>query len=141
MLCVLSALAVGFLVAADEKGDAKKDMDGLQGEWTLVSAERNGEKLPDDQGKTMRRIIKGDEFSVTRDGETLAKGKFKIDPTKKPKTIDVTLESGDNILGIYELEGDEFKMCYGQPGGERPKAFASKADNNTSLLVWKRAKK
>jgi uncharacterized protein (TIGR03067 family) len=149
LLRVLSCVAAGAVLAIglglasraadDASGDTKKDMDKFQGEWMVASSERNGEKVPEDEVKSLRRTVKGDEFTVTRDGETLIKGKFKLDATKKPKTIDIALEmGGDPVLGIYEIDVDSYKVCYTQPGQERPKEFSSK---EATLATWKRVKK
>jgi uncharacterized protein (TIGR03067 family) len=143
---LLIVLAVGLLLGADTgKDDAKKDQDKLQGEWVLASATRDGMEAPEEFIKSLKRSVKGDEYTVTRDGETILKGKFKLDPTKKPKTIDVTAKDQNgnemSIAGIYEIEGDSFKLCYSGPGMERPKTFASEAGSGISLAVWKRAKK
>jgi uncharacterized protein (TIGR03067 family) len=134
-----------LLVAADAKDDAKKELERLQGDWIMVSTERNGEALPDEQVKAVKRTIKDDAFTVTRDGETLAKGKFTIDPSKSPKTIDVTWTEGDNkdktIMGIYEIDGANQKICYASLGKDRPKEFSSKGEEGITLSVWKRVKK
>jgi len=142
---MLLVLVAGLLVAADVKDDAKKELEKLQGDWVMVSSERNGETLPDEQVKAFRRTIKGEEFTVTRDGETIAKGTFTVDPSKSPKTIDVTFTEGDNkdkkMLGIYEIDSDNHKVCYAPLGKDRPKEFSSKGEEGLTLSVWKREKK
>ncbi|MFL5243989.1 MAG: TIGR03067 domain-containing protein [Gemmataceae bacterium] len=143
---MLLVLIAGLLVGADAKEDAKKEMDKLQGEWVMVSSERNGEAMPAEELKTLKRAIKGDEFTVFRDGQALVKGKFAVDPTKTPKTIDIMFSEGENkdkpLLGIYEIDGDTQKVCYGAPGNkDRPKEFSSKGDKGVTLSVWKREKK
>jgi uncharacterized protein (TIGR03067 family) len=142
---MLLVLLAGVLVAADAKDDAKKEMEKLQGTWVMVSSERNGEALPDNQIKAFKRTIKGDEFTVARDAETVAKGTFTVDPSKSPKTIDVTITEGDNkdkkMLGIYEIDGDNHKVCYAPFGKDRPKEFSSKGEEGLVLSVWKRDKK
>jgi uncharacterized protein (TIGR03067 family) len=139
---LLGLATVALCLAADAPSDAaKKEQELLQGDWTLASGERAGEQIPEDLAKSLKRTIKGDVSTVTRDDQPLAKGTFTLDPTKKPKTIDVKLEGGEMIKGIYELSGDTFKLCYGAPGGDRPKEFATTADNGFTLAVWKRAKK
>jgi len=141
---LLLVVAVGLLIAADKPKDdtAKKDLEALQGDWTLVSGERNGEKFPEELLKSLKRTIKGDKATITRDGETIATGTMTLDTSKKLKTIDVKLEGMDQtIKGIYELEGETFKMCYAMPGGDRPKEFASKEGSGITLAVWKKAKK
>ena len=47
---------------------------------------------------------------------------------------------GKTMLGIYELTGDTYKVCFALPGGERPKEFASKPGSKTMLIVMKREK-
>jgi uncharacterized protein (TIGR03067 family) len=142
---MMLVLVAGLLVAADAKDDAKKELEKLQGDWVMVSSERNGEALPDEQVKALRRTIKDDEFTVTRDNETVAKGKFTVDPSKSPKTIDVTITEGDNtdktMKGIYEIDGDNYKVCFAPFSKDRPKEFSSKGDEGLVLSVWKKAKK
>jgi uncharacterized protein (TIGR03067 family) len=136
-------LAVGLLFGADDKkADATKDQEKLQGDWTLQSGERDGEAFPEDLVKALKRNITGDKYVVTRDGETLAKGTFTLDAGQKLKTIDIKLEGVDKpVQGIYEVEGDTFKLCYAAPGEARPKEFATKAGTGVTLAVWKKAKK
>jgi len=139
---LLPVLAVALLLGADKKDDAKKDLDKLQGEWTLVSGEREGQTIPEDIAKSLKRTVKGNKATVTRDGETLAQGTMTLDPAKKPKAIDIKLEGMDQLIhGIYELKDDTFKICYGMPGTERPKEFATTAGSGLTLGVWKKAKK
>ena len=139
---LLPVLAVALLLGAEKKDDAKKDLDKLQGDWTLESGERDGQKIPEEIAKTLKRTVKGNKSKVTRDGETLAEGTMTLDPAKKPKAIDMKLEGMDQVVqGIYELSGDTFKICYGMPGVERPKEFATKAGSGLTLGVWKKAKK
>jgi hypothetical protein len=46
------------------------------------------------------------------------------------------------VLGIYELKGDDLKICFVHGGGgERPTDFASKEGTAQSLIVLKREKK
>jgi uncharacterized protein (TIGR03067 family) len=139
---LMVVLAVGLLVAAENKDDAKKDLDKLQGEWTCVSGERDGENFPEEVAKSLKRTVKGDKSDVTRDGKSVAKTTLVLAAEKKPKTIDMKLEGEDQMLhGIYELDGDTFKLCYAPPGAERPKEFATKAGSGLTLSVWKKVKK
>jgi uncharacterized protein (TIGR03067 family) len=140
-LIVIAAVAL-CLGADAPKDEAKKDQEKLQGDWVLASGERDGEKFPEDLVKSLKRSVTGDKVSVSRDDQAVTKGTFTLDPSKKPKAIDVKLEGSDQaVQGIYEIDGDTFKMCYAAPGGERPKEFATKAGSGHSLAVWKRAKK
>jgi uncharacterized protein (TIGR03067 family) len=135
---------VGLVIGADNKEDAAKtDLKRLEGDWVMVSGEQEGEKLPEQMIKESRVTMKGNTHTVKLGDETI-KGTHKLDPTKKPKTIDVRHEGASNdqpLLGIYELKGDEFKVCFAAPGKERPTEFTSKSGTGQFLHIWKRQKK
>ena|SRR5436305_7348248 len=138
--------AAGLLIAAGGRADeAAKDLEKMQGTWRLVSGERNGEKLSDEDIKGVVRTFQGDSFEAKRDGRTLSKGKVKLDPSAKPKAVEVMATGRDGqevtIKGIYEIDGDMMKTCLAQPGRDRPKEFAAKEDSGHSYYVWKREKK
>ena len=65
-------------------------------------------------------------------------------PTKLPKHIDLTHESGphkgETLLGIYKLFGDEYTACIAAPGKARPTEFASQAGSWQRLVICKREK-
>ena len=48
---------------------------------------------------------------------------------------------GKTLVGIYEVKGDELKVCHGDPGADRPKEIASKEGSGLSLITLKRVKK
>jgi uncharacterized protein (TIGR03067 family) len=64
-----------------------------------------------------------------RGDEVIQAGTQKIDPSKSPKTIDVTMTEGLNkravMLGIYEIDGDTLKACFDPQGKQRPTKFKS----------------
>jgi uncharacterized protein (TIGR03067 family) len=141
-------LASGPLLAADDvkKPDAKGEQEKLQGTWQAVSLERMGKPLP--EPAKHRLVIEGDTLAIQRGDEVLFKGKLKLDPSKKPATLDLEVTQGPGQYkgkvsqGIYEVKGDELKWCNAEPGVEdRPKEFATNAKSNHNLIVLKRAKK
>jgi len=144
---LLLVLAAGLLVAGDDNKDdaTKKDMEKLQGEWMMDSHEFNGEKQKEQIVKDYKRTVKDDHFTVVFGDKTIVEGTFLLDASKKPKTLDITLNSGDQkgekMLGIYELVGDTYKVCIGAPGIDRPTEFVSKPDSSHALTIWKRVKK
>jgi uncharacterized protein (TIGR03067 family) len=144
---LLTALALSFLLAADQPAnkdkDVKQELDKLQGTWQIASLEIDGNPVPAEFLKEARIIIKGDKFE-SRMGVTYT-GTVKIDPTQKPKTIDLVFESGpekgNTSLGIYELDGDTWRICLGVTAKERPKEFATKAGSGLALEKLTREKK
>jgi uncharacterized protein (TIGR03067 family) len=123
----------------------RKDMEQLQGEWTMIAGERDGEQLPEKILKTGKRVANGDLTIISVNGTTMMKGTFTIDPTHSPKTIDYVLTEGRNKgktqLGIYEFDGDTLKFCVAAVGLERPTAFEAKEGSGWSYVVWKKDKK
>lgn len=143
---VLSLVALLSLVCTSGAQDAaKKEMSQLEGEWSMVSGEANGQPMPRDLVKNGKRIAKDGETTILINEQVYFKAKFTIDPSKKPKAIEYTMTQGPTKgkthLGIYELDGDTVKFCFAAPGKERPTDFTAKAGSQRTLSVWKRDKK
>jgi len=143
LVLVLIAAACTSVLGADESTDAaRKDFEALQGEWKLVSATQDGKTMPADDVKVIKCTIKGDKFTITRDGKVAEEGAVKLDAAKKPREIDLPLGDGKKTaLGIYELSGEKYKMCYSPPGKDRPKEFEAQEGTGRTLSVWEREKK
>jgi uncharacterized protein (TIGR03067 family) len=145
-----NALLIGLAVAAFLPARAadnqvvKKDMDLLQGEWAMVSGMADGYPIPAEMLPNSKRVCQGDDLTATVGGNLVMKAKITIDPTKKPKTIDYQVfdgpTKGQKHLGIYELDGDTMRSCFGAPGAERPTNFTSKPGDKLTATVWKRTK-
>lgn len=119
----------------DKKGgpEFKGDQAKVQGDWLVDSIEKGGEKVPEELTKSIKVTIKGTKISIAFGGEA-KEGSFKVDETKKPKQIDLTLD-GKESLAIYEFDGGKLKICGAEPGQERPKDFKG-ADN--IIFIFKR---
>jgi uncharacterized protein (TIGR03067 family) len=143
ILIVLAVACVSLVEAEDDKA-AKQDLAQLQGEWSMVSGTADGQPMPEEMLKQMKRVCKGDEATTTMAGQLYFKAKITIDSSKKPKTIDYQMvdgfTKGKTQLGIYEVDGDTFKSCFGKPDAERPTDFTSKPGDGRTLSVWKRVK-
>src|SRR5262249_42661768 len=110
----------------------------LQGAWKAVSYEVDGRDDVIILPETFTFTFKGDTFSFPWLDVKIA-GTFKIDSAKKPKVIDLSTEDAKGMgrHGIYELEDDTLKLCFGE---ERPKEFKTKPDSGGWILVLKREK-
>ena len=110
----------------------------------MVSGSADGQPMPDAIRKQMKRIGTGDEVTVLMARQIYIKAKITVDPSKTPKTIDYQMTGGftkgKTQLGIYELDGDTFKSCFGKPGAERPTDFTTKPGDGRTFSVWKREK-
>jgi uncharacterized protein (TIGR03067 family) len=139
-------VAAGLLLGADKNkdDDSKKGQDALEGTWKVTSVETGGQKGGGDENVVIE--FKKDRYTVKLDGNEIEQGTFKLDPTKKPKTIDFSITKGNDMgkkqPGIYDVDGDTLKICVTMPDkDDRPKEMASKADSQHTLFVLKREKK
>jgi uncharacterized protein (TIGR03067 family) len=122
---------------------ADKDGDAMQGTWVPSAAELAGEKFPDEIRQTIKLVVKGDKYTVTI-GKMTDQGTVKLNPSAKPKTLDITGTEGPNkgktMLAIYELDGDTLRVCYDVSGKNRPTEFKTKANTPLFLVTYKREK-
>jgi len=128
-----------------DNGVLINDLARIQGTWTMVSGERDGQAFPSEYLNNSERVVKGDETIVTVRGQLFMKAKFSLDPSKNPKTIDYAINdgpyAGQKMFGIYELDGGKLTFCLATPGKERPAGFATKPDDGQTMTVWKLEKK
>jgi uncharacterized protein (TIGR03067 family) len=140
--------AVGFVASgavADDKADLEREVKKFQGTWTFESSEAGGKALPAAQLKELVLTFEGDKHTVKKGNEVIQVGTQKLDPSKSPKTIDVTMTEGPSkgavMLGIYEFNGDTLKVCFDSGGKKRPTEFKSPPGSETFVNVHKRVKK
>jgi uncharacterized protein (TIGR03067 family) len=123
---------------------ARADMEKLQGPWRIAAVILDGREVEGIQLKEARLAVQGNEYTSTI-GEQVLKVRFKLDPTRAPKAVDLTYqdESTENrtFPGIYTLDGDAFTICRPtRPEGPRPTGFTAAADSKQVLIVLKREK-
>jgi RNA polymerase sigma-70 factor (ECF subfamily) len=127
--------------ALQGKGKGKGDKEKIQGTWVIESAKMGGKDLPEEETKGMKMVFAGDKVTVTLKGED-KEGTFKLDPSKKPKEIDVEIKGAPNAgEGIYQLEGDKLTLCIDDAGKQRPTEFKSEEGTRHGLIVLKREAK
>jgi uncharacterized protein (TIGR03067 family) len=143
---VVLVLALSVLAGAEasKEDESKKDLETIQGHWAQLSMVVDGAKVPDDEAQALFRSMKDDKYTIYQFKKVIGKGTFKVDASRKPKTIDATTTAGGRsltLLGIYELDGDTLKLCFAPPGKPRPSDFTSKKGSEHRLSVWEREKK
>jgi uncharacterized protein (TIGR03067 family) len=131
--------------AADEAAVFKKELDKFAGTWQLVAYEKDGVKSSEADLKPMRFIIAGDKFTLEQAGKPVEEGWVCIDPTRKPRVIDIypIKPEGKVEMGIYEWAGDDtLRVCCTDPGTEqtRPRLFSTTKGTGHALTVCRRVR-
>jgi uncharacterized protein (TIGR03067 family) len=119
----------------------ESDLDNLQGTWLIVSLEVEGQKYPP-AGSSI--VVTGSDFVSLNMGATY-EGHVAVNERVSPNTIDLSFtqgpESGNVALGIYELDGDSWKLCLGFAGKKRPERFAALPGSGHALETLKRQRR
>lgn len=133
-------LVGGLLKAAPAPAD---DKEKIQGTWRLESVESQGTLQPQEIYKDWTFNIADDKLTIKVGDKVRSVYTIKIDQDKKPKTLDLTRTVNKTELkelGIYELDGDTWKMCNDDSGMTRPEKFGTQAGTRLEVVVLKRVK-
>ncbi len=126
----------GLLHDADlREATAARDRDRLQGVWEFVTGRRKTQLM-----------VRGAGFTARFNNGDVYEGTFELDPTKKPKAMDMTITDGPaphkglTSRCIYALDVDHLVWCPAQPGAaERPKAFPPTDSQDFLCVVFRRS--
>jgi len=118
-----------------------KDIDKLQGTWTVATLEMDGEPMSS-MGDS-RIVIEGSRFTSLGMGAEY-EGTVELDAAAKPARINMKFdkgpEKGNTNLGIYQLKGDSWKLCLATRGTVRPKTFKSPPGSGIAVETLVRGK-
>src|ERR1700719_2706774 len=89
-LLLLVALAIP---AADTTDAVKQEKKALAGGWTVVSAERDGESLLEDEVRKMR-VSFAEERLTLKQGEKVSHLPYRLDPRSSPHQIELIPNDG-----------------------------------------------
>jgi uncharacterized protein (TIGR03067 family) len=139
-LLVLAAAVLGLTAGCSNTHHeaVERELERLQGTWVGVSF-TDAQKTVDGRDMGMSLVIAGDQFTVRYGDSVQARGKLGLDPTRTPRTIDFE-EEQQTRPGIYELYGDDLRVCYDATGQERPAKLAVKPGTGLLLFVLRRQK-
>jgi len=128
---------------SEERATIDARAESIDGVWLPSSAELAGKPWPEEFRKITRLTINGDQYTLTV-GQSPDKGTLKLDPSTTPKSLDIIGTEGPNkgktILAIYQLQGDELKICYDLSGKSRPADFKTAAKTKLFLVTYQRGK-
>lgn len=138
---LLLALAVPVTFGVSQAND--KTTKALQGTWVLTSI--NGQEAPPSGAPELSITFTGDKYHQTLGGEINERGSYKIDSSKKPMTIELTITEGQDAgktqLGVFEVTADTLRAHFDTPGAnQRPTDFTAKEGSLLFVAKKKPAK-
>jgi uncharacterized protein (TIGR03067 family) len=131
--------------AADEEA-IRTDRARMAGEWRVVSIEANGNTNADSvvAGITVVNRLDG-TWSLLSNGNIIAEGTSTIDPTTKPKTIELkgiraSVENarGTHYRGIYEVHETTRRLCFVPADKPLPESFSGGRDTGQILVAFEK---
>jgi uncharacterized protein (TIGR03067 family) len=124
-----------------------RHLENLPGTWELVALEKEGRSISADEVAQRKFvwIIEADQI-VMRSNTDESTAKYTLNPSVKPKWIDLLLTSGpekreQTVRGIYTRTEGTLQVCYDPKGEVRPKKFETAAGSNVLLMVFKKREK
>ncbi|HTU93448.1 MAG TPA: sigma-70 family RNA polymerase sigma factor, partial [Gemmataceae bacterium] len=121
--------------------EVEAELRKMRGTWATTTTKNsfvNGEPQPPKE-ITVKFVIKEDKIiQLGEDGFIDEKWTIRLDPSQKPKAIDLTSRLFGTSWGIYQLEGDSLKIRYSDKVGKRPTEFSSKTESEWALWNLKR---
>ena len=108
------------------------DLEKWQGTWIETAREWKGQNVVfDAQNPRWTTTVKGNRSFVTdENGAAIEALKFSLMPGAEPKSDrrprNPRPEPGQWNVGIYQFEGDILKICWPEPGQDRPTEFSTR---------------
>lgn len=145
-------LAVGWGMRAQSANGPMKEGD-FEGTWEVIELARGdlaSKVLPnEDFTGVVDFQVETFRFTMSSHGkaETRLQASFSADRSLDSGSIDLTMIGGPNhgqvVMGIFELVGDELRICLPiqPPFNERPTGFKVEYGTNRELYVLRRLEK
>src|SRR5688500_16531085 len=152
---LMGVLGMTTLALADPPATTPaSDLDKLQGYWKPLQCEYEGKaQMPADIMKQVTVVFDKSEYHLYFKDEKAPAGQpgilrlAKANVTLDSATKTITFEFADGPLkgkkshGIYEVAGNQLKMCYGSVDKPKPTKFESPAGSGYFLETWARQQK
>ena len=119
---------------------SRKEIENLQGVWRTVSVEVDGSPVARHHFENATLIIAGARFTLRNpvpDADQTTEGGFRVDAATVPKRLLLTLDNGQTIEEIYEVDRDTLKVCYPTRQSSRPSSFMSAPQSGLSVVINK----
>lgn len=124
--------------AKQDKAAAAKELEKLQGKWSLVSSEKDGKQVKgEDPDHTF--TVKENHWSVHQSGQLVQAGTVeRIDVKEKHAVIYIVDTNGEWGVNIFRIEGDALKWLL--TNDNRVTEFATTPGDSWRYLIFRRVK-
>jgi len=135
-IALVALLALTVCAYAEQDVDVKTDLNLLQGTWKVLTLEVDGKAQPPE--KSPKQItIAGSQLKGIGPEMTI-----KLDPSKKPKWVDLNFKKGDKdypIRAIYEVAGDDLtiSMPLAIPGQQFENTRPDRLESGKTVALFK----
>jgi len=143
---VCGLVGVVGVAAAQNPPPTTPDLGQLQGYWKPLAAQFEGRPMMTaEEMKKVTVVFDQSEYHLYfkeagKEPIKLALMTVALDPTTSPKTVTFEFAAGplkgQKRHGIYEVAGNELKLCYGPVEKPRPSQFAAPDKSGYFLEVW-----
>jgi uncharacterized protein (TIGR03067 family) len=149
-------------IEAATPSTVQKELKKLQGTWKMVASESDGQRPAKgwflEEFTKAKLTVKEDKLIFSSEGnrpwelayQSDRKPKldtYWLDPATKPTAFTITVSMGgflskgiETVYGIYQLEGNQFTICYSTQWTEksRPTEFKTRQGSERVLLIYER---
>jgi uncharacterized protein (TIGR03067 family) len=124
--------------ATEPSEPAQGELAPLEGRWRVVAETRDGQRIPDKAVRQFVLVLRDGQYATYIGNRIIEWGVVRVEPGQQPQTIDLTVAWGATMRGIYELNGDELRICLAPPGRPRPGAFNAPRRSNLAVTTYHR---
>jgi uncharacterized protein (TIGR03067 family) len=145
LIAGLILLTATSLVASEPplRDADKNDLNEIRGAWQVTAIEADGMTGPAEIAEKLNLVFKDDKLTFARGEPGFTHYTFKLDPNTIPRSLDMThidgSMKGQTRKGIYLLEGDRLRICFGYED-DRPKELTAKAESEQVMYTLRRKK-
>lgn len=123
------AALIGISVLVTASSSLAGDLDDLQGTWKLVEAKASGRDVILESFALDSVVIKDKTLSLSKEGKAVTTVELSLNAAASPKKMTWTKKPHGSLPAIYELDGNQLRICFplvpaGKPNEvETPESF------------------
>jgi uncharacterized protein (TIGR03067 family) len=120
-------------------------LDALQGRWRPIYQEVDGQMIAATEFASVIVQLSGNEFTVEKGGAAAYTGTFTISTLESPARISLMYKTSAQPIflggprpGVFQLEGDTLKWCFGPVGQHVPRSLNTFPGSESVLSIYQR---